>query len=144
MSHKMVVGYDGSNGSNAALEYAAALAKAQGGTVVIAYVLEWSPYSFFTPTELEERHMRRQEELKRAETAVLAPVVESMKSKGVNVTTALKYGHIAETLCAIAEEEGATQIIIGRTGHSELSSRVFGSVVGSLAQAAPVPVTIVP
>ena len=79
-----------------------------------------------------------------AETAVLAPVVESMKSKGVNVTTALKYGHIAETLCAIAEEEGATQIIIGRTGHSELSSRVFGSVVGSLAQAAPVPVTIVP
>ncbi|MCB1485105.1 MAG: universal stress protein [Hyphomicrobiaceae bacterium] len=144
MSQKIVVGYDGSKGSGAALEYAIALAKAQDSTVIIAHVLEWSPYSFLTPTELEERHMRRQEELKRAETAVLSPVVDAMKGKGVKITTALKYGHIAETLCAIAEEAGAKQIVVGRTGHSELSSRLFGSVVGSLAQAAPVPVTIVP
>ncbi|MCB1356482.1 MAG: universal stress protein [Tepidamorphaceae bacterium] len=144
MSHKIVVGYDGSKGSDAALDYALTLAKAQGGTVVIAHVLEWSPYSFLTPTEIEERHMRRTEELKRAETAVLAPVLESVKNKGVKVSTALKYGRIAETLCAITEEEGASQIVIGRTGDSELASRLFGSVVGTLAQAAPVPVTIVP
>ena len=38
----------------------------------------------------------------------------------------------------------AAQIVIGRTGHSELASRLFGSVAGTLAQASPVPVTIVP
>lgn len=144
MSHKIVVGYDGSDCGRAALEFAIDVAKARNGSIVIAHVLEWSPYSFLTPTELEERHKRRNEELERAESAVLAPVVDGMKNSGVEVSTALKYGHIAETLCDIAKEEAAHQIVIGRTGHSKLSSRLFGSVAGSLAQAAPVPVTIVP
>lgn len=144
MSQKIVVGYDASSSAQSALEFAVKIAKAQGYSVIIAHVLEWSPYSFLTPTELEERHKRRGEELERAETAVLAPVVKKLKDSGVEVTTALKYGHIAETLCDIAKEAGASQMVIGRTGHSGLSSRLFGSVAGSLAQAAPVPVTIVP
>lgn len=144
MSRKIVVGYDGSKSAQAALDFATGLAKAQGGSIVVAHVLEWSPYSFLTPTELEERHKRRGEELKRAEEAVLAPVVAGLSDSGVAVSTALRYGHITETLCSIAKDEGAEQIIIGRTGHSGLSTRLFGSVAGSLAQAAPVPVTIVP
>ncbi|PWG16256.1 universal stress protein [Salibaculum griseiflavum] len=144
MSHKIVVGYDGSESADAALSFAIGVARAQGGSVVIAHVLEWSPYSFLTPTELEERHMRRSEELERAKSALLDPVVAKLSDSGVEVKTALKYGHIAETLCEVAKDEGADQIVIGRTGHSSLSSRLFGSVAGSLAQAGPVPVTIVP
>lgn len=144
MSQNIVVGYDGSDGARAALNFAVNLAKAQGGSVVVAHVLDWSPYSFLTPTELEERHARRTEELARAEEALLAPAVAGVKDSGVTVTTALKYGHIAETLLKIAFEADASQIVIGRTGHSELSARLFGSVAGTLAQAAPVPVTIVP
>lgn len=144
MSRKIVVGYDGSEGAKSALTFAVELAKLQGGTVVIAHILEWSPYSFLTPTELEERHKRRTEELARAESAVLAPVLKLLEGAGVEVTTVLKYGHIAETICAIAQDEKASQIVVGRTGHSALSSRLFGSVAGSLAQAAPVAVTIVP
>ena len=144
MSHKIVVGYDGSDSAKAALAFATDLAKAQGGSIVVAHVLEWSPYSFLTPTELEERHKRRGEELARAEQAVLAPVVEKARASGVSADTELRYGHIAETLCNIADEKSASQIVIGRTGHSELTSRLFGSVAGTLAQASPVPVTIVP
>lgn len=144
MSHKIVVGFDGSAGARSALEFATQVAKSQGGSIVVAHVLEWSPYSFLTPTEIEERHVRRTEELERAESAILAPVVAGLKDSGIEVRTVLKYGHIAETLCDIATETGADQIVIGRTGHSALSSRLFGSVAGGLAQAAPVPVTIVP
>lgn len=144
MPHTIVVGYDGSASAKSALDFALAVTKLQGGSVVIAHVLEWSPYSFLTPSEIEERHKRRQEELNRAETAILAPVVASVKDSGVAVSTVLKYGNIAETLIKIAKEAGADQIVIGRNGHSNLSSRLFGSVAGSLAQAAPVPVTIVP
>jgi nucleotide-binding universal stress UspA family protein len=144
MSQKIVVGYDDSSSAKSALEFAAALAKAQGSELIVAHVLEWSPYSFLTPQELEERHKRRKEELERAETALLKPTLEGLRAQGINVSTALRYGHIAETLCAIAQEQGASQIVVGRTGHSALSSRLFGSVAGSLAQAAPVPVTIVP
>lgn len=144
MSHKIVVGYDGSDSAKAALYFATDLARAQGGSVIVAHILEWSPYSFLTPTELEERHKRRGEELERAEAAILAPAVESLKDSDVEVSTALKYGGIAATLIAIAKEEGADQIVIGRNGEPGLTSRVFGSVAISLAQSAPVPVTIVP
>lgn len=144
MSHKIVVGYDGSDSAKAALAFATDLAKVQGGSIVVAHVLEWSPYSFLTPTELEERHKRRGEELERAEAAILAPAVESLKESGLQIDTALKYGNIAATLGQIAGESGADQIVIGRNGEPGLSSRVFGSVAISLAQAAPVPVTIVP
>lgn len=144
MSQKIVVGFDDSDSAKRALEFAVGRAKAQGTGIVIAHVLEWSPYSFLTPEELEERHKRRREELERADAAILAPVVKSLKGSGVEVETALKYGHIAETLCSIAEDNGANQIVIGRTGQSGLASRFFGSVAGSLAQSAPVPVTIVP
>ncbi|MCK0139500.1 universal stress protein [Aliiroseovarius sp. F47248L] len=144
MSNKIVVGYDGSDSSKATLDFAVGLAKSQGAAIVVAHVLEWSPYSFLTPNELEERHKRRGEELERAEKAVLAPLVKGLSDSGVEVTTALKYGGIADTLCDIVKAEGATQVIVGRTGASGLSSRIFGSVAGTLAQISPVPVTIVP
>lgn len=144
MSHKIVVGYDGSDSAKAALAFATNLARAQGGSIVVAHVLEWSPYSFLTPTELEERHKRRGEELARAEAAILKPAVDSLKDSGIEISTALKYGHTAATLGTIAKDEGADQIVIGRNGEPGLSSRVFGSVAISLAQGAPVPVTIVP
>lgn len=144
MPQKIIVGYDGSAAGRSALDFAVGLAKSQGVELVLAHVLEWSPYSFLTPEEIEERHKRRKSELERAETAVLAPVVQSLKGEGIVVSMALRYGHIAETLCKIAKDEKASQIVVGRTGESGLSTRLFGSVAGSLAQAAPVPVTIVP
>lgn len=144
MSHTFVVGYDGSDASRRALDFAVDRAQAQGCDLVVAHVLEWSPYSFLTPTELEERHKRRGEELARAEAAILAPAIESLKSSGVSVSTVMKYGHIAETLIAISKDKNASQVFIGRNGDSGLAHRLFGSVAGSLAQAAPVPVTIVP
>lgn len=144
MSNTVVVAYDGSNSADTAINFAVDLAKSLGASLVVAHVLEWSPYSFLTPNEIEERHVRRQEELERAETAVVAPVMEKLKAAGVTAEATIKYGQVAETLISIAQEASATQIVMGRTGHSSLSSRLFGSVAGSLAQVSPVAVTIVP
>lgn len=144
MSDKYVVACDGSTASERALAYAVDQARRNGGSVVIAHVLEWSPYSFLTPEELEERHKRRGEELARARTAIIDPLLASIDDDDIEIDAVIKYGHVAETLCAIATESGATEIIIGRTGHSALTSRVFGSVVATLAQIAPVPCVIVP
>ncbi|MBU3030355.1 universal stress protein [Paracoccus marinaquae] len=144
MSRKIVVGFDGSDASRRALDFAISRAKAQGDSILIAHVLEWSPYSFLTPNEIEERHKRRQEELTRAKEAIIDPVVKTVEAAGIPVASVMKYGHIAETLCDIARDEGAALIFIGRMGNSGLSSRIFGSVAGTLAQVAPVPVTIVP
>lgn len=144
MSRKIVVGFDGSDSSLRALDFAMKHAQAQGDTILIAHVLEWSPYSFLTPSEVEERHRRRTEELQRAEAAILAPVVRRVEEAGIPVSTVMRYGHIAETMCRIAKSEGAAMIVIGRMGDSGFASRLFGSVAATLAQVAPVPVTIVP
>lgn len=144
MSEKFAVGIDGSDAANRALDFAVAHAKAQGGEVVLIHVLEWSPYSFLTPTELEERHKRRQKELERASAWVVRPILDRLADSGVTIESVIKYGHIADTLSQAAVDSGATQIVIGRNGHSGLGSRVFGSVAGHLVQSAAVPCTIVP
>lgn len=144
MTETIVVGYDGSESADRALDFAASLAKSQGASVTVAHVLEWSPYTFLTPEELEERHARRTEELARAESIVVTPVLERLSGQGITASAAIKYGHIGETICKIAKDANASQVVIGRTGHSSLTARLFGSVAGTLAQASPVPVTIVP
>ena len=45
------------------MEFAVARAKAQNASLTVAHVLEWSPYTFLTPEEIEERHARRTDEL---------------------------------------------------------------------------------
>lgn len=144
MSKKFVVGYDGSEASHRALEFAIERAGLQKASVVVAHVLEWSPYSFLTPEELADRHKRRSEELDRAEKAIIAPVLKELEKSGVKVTSVMRYGQIADTLCDIATAEGADQIFVGRNGVGGIAARVFGSVAGSLSQISPVPCTIVP
>lgn len=144
MSEKYIVACDGSAASERALNFAIEHAKTSGASILVAHVLEWSPYSFLTPEELEERHKRRGEELDRAQKALVDKLIKSVTDKGVKADSVIKYGHVAETLAEIAESEGATQMFIGRTGHSSLKARVFGSVAVIMAQIAPVPCTIVP
>ena len=90
MPQKIVVGFDGSESANRALDFAVDRAKAQGGSVLLVHVLEWSHYSFLTPTELEERHKRRSEELARAQSALIDPVLSRLGDAGVPVEASVK------------------------------------------------------
>lgn len=144
MPGPFIVGYDGSPAATRALEFAVTQAAAAGLGIVLVHVLEWSPYSFLSREELEERHMRRKEELVRAEVAVLAPAMDRMKDRGVAITPVIRYGHSAEILSDCARDEAASQIIVGRDGAGGLSARIFGSTAATLVQIAPVPCTIVP
>jgi nucleotide-binding universal stress UspA family protein len=144
MSKKYMVACDGSPASGRALKLAIEQAKMSGASILLAHVLEWSPYSFLTPEELEERHRRRNEEIKRVETALIEPLIEIVSGEGLEVDSAIRYGHVYETLADIAEKEAVAQMFIGRTGHSSLTKIVFGSVASALAQIAPAPCTIVP
>lgn len=144
MADTYLAAYDGSDAARRAVDLALSQARASNGRLLIAHVLEWSPYSFLTQEELAERHKRRSLEIDRAAKAVMKPLQEALKDSGVPIETVIRYGHVTETLCDIAKTEGAKQIFIGRTGQSTIVERLFGSVAGSLAQIAPVPCTIVP
>lgn len=144
MPDTLLVGIDGSECCDRAVDFAAARAKASGAKLIVAFVIEWSPYTFNTPEENEVRHKRREEEIDRAHAKVMDPMLEKLKSAGVDAEGVVRHGHAAEVLVALAHEYHAIQIFIGRIGQSRLRSLLFGSVAGSLVQIAPVPVTVVP
>ncbi len=144
MSNKILVALDGSDGSKRALSAAAAHAKLTNSDLVLSYVIDWSPYSFHTPQELEESHQRRESEIQRANDSVLTPEIAALEADGLNVETVVHHGRIAETLLELGTQHGANQIYIGRRGESRMHAMIFGSVSAALVQTSTVPVTVVP
>lgn len=144
MSLVFLVGVDCSNCSNRALDYAAERAAVKGSKLVIAHVIEWSPFTFSTPQENEERHKRREQELQRAHDEIVDPLVERFREQGIDAEGVVRHGHASETLMTIAKEKEATNIVIGRKGTSRFKAQLFGSVASSLVQISDRPVTVVP
>ena len=139
-----VVAYDGREASKRAALFAAERAKLAKAALHFVHVLEWSPYSFLTPDELEERHRRRREEIEHANQHLLVPIANELSQQGHTITTEVRYGNVAKTLKEIADEKQAKIIFIARANDSKLSSMILGSVPSTLIQIASVPVTVVP
>jgi nucleotide-binding universal stress UspA family protein len=144
VSKVLLVGIDCSNCSTRALQYAANWAAESQYPLIVVHVIPWSAFSFTTPQENEERHKRREAELERAHAEIVDPVVAELAGRGIAARGAIRHGHPAETLCAIADELGATHIIIGKTGSSKIRAQLFGSVAGAMVQISELPVTVVP
>ncbi len=144
MSSVLMVGVDCSECSDRAIEYAIELAKSSKAKLLIAHIIEWSPFSFSTAEENSERHKRREEELARAHAEVINPVFERLTSIGLDTKGLVRHGHVADTLNTLARENGVTNIILGRQGTSKLKANVFGSVGSRLVQTAECAVTVVP
>ncbi len=141
----LIVGLDGSDAGKRALDFAKAQAKLIGDCdIAIVYVIEWSPFSFQTPEENEQRHKRRDEELALAHSRVVDPAVNAATEEGFTVEGIARHGDVAEILDRIAKNRGAVQIIVGRVGHRGLKERLFGGVTARLAAVSSVPITIIP
>lgn len=141
----IIVGLDGSKAGERALAFAKQQAKQIGDcAIAICYVIEWSPFSFQTPEENEQRHKRREEELQMAHQRVMDPALNATKSEGFDAIGIVRHGDVADTLEELAKHHGADQIVVGRVGARGLKERLFGGVSGRLVATASVPVTIIP
>ena len=144
MSEVMIVGVDGSEPGMRAAEFAANVASAHNAKLLLVYVIEWSPYTFNTPEENEQRHSRRELEIEAANLSVLQPLVEKLSGCSASIEGLVLHGHPAKMLNRVAQDNAASQIFIGRTGGSGISQLLFGSVASNLVQTAAVPVTVIP
>lgn len=135
-----VVAFDGTD--EAAIAVASRHARKEGARLHIVHVLVWSPYTFLTPQELENRHRQREADFARATDTVLAPILDKTRTGGVNVTGEVRFGNPTDVVIDVAKEQKAALVFVGRS--STLSARVFGSVASGLAQSSPIPVVIVP
>lgn len=137
----VVVGVDGSEAGARAARFASRMA--QGGRLVVACVVPWSPFAVQTAQDNEQRHATKQRETADAHR-IVDPLVEGFAADGAAVEGVVRHGHPAETLCDLAREHGADHLVVGRVGQSKVRSLLFGSTPGNLIQIAMVPVTVVP
>ncbi|MEM1266905.1 MAG: universal stress protein [Pseudomonadota bacterium] len=141
---KIVIGLDGQSTGEKALAFAKDLStRSDGCELIVVYVIEWSPFSFQTAEENEQRHKRREEEISIAMERVVTPAVEDLTKAGFNARAIVRHGDVADTIDDIAHSEGAQQIVISRSSSGGLTSRIFGSSTANLVMNARVPVTVV-
>ena len=144
MSSIIIVGIDGSHGSQRALDYAINAARQAAEKLLIVSVIPHSPHAFMSVRQMEGNEAWRKQQSEHAENDVLAPARAKADAAEITSETLTAFGNPAEVLGKLASESGASRVVVGRHGQSELAAMVFGSVSGSLAQTSPVPVVVVP
>jgi nucleotide-binding universal stress UspA family protein len=144
MTTKLVVGLDGHASGEKALVYASRLARLIGDCeLVVAYIVEWSPFSFQTAEENAQRHKRREKEIDTAMERVVNPAVKHVTDSGLKARGLVRHGDVSDTLIAISKAEGAEQIIVARASKGGFAQRLFGSSSSNLVMSSNVPVTVV-
>jgi len=144
MTAKLVIGLDGHDSGERALTFAQKMAGLIGDCeLLVVYVVEWSPFSFQTAQENEERHKRREEEISIAMERVVTPAIEKLQKADLNARGIVRHGDVAQTIISFAEDESADQIIVCRTSEGGITKRIFGSATSNLVMGATVPVTVV-
>lgn len=144
MTVKIVVGLDGTETGERALNFAKDMASRIDACELIAiYVIEWSPFTFQTAEENAQRHKRREEEIALATSRIVEPAVTALRDAGFTARGIVRHGDVAETLDKLTVENGGSQIIVGRASADGFAKRVFGSSTQNLVMHASVPVTVV-
>lgn len=144
MTVKIVIGLDGTDTGDRALAHAKDLAsRIEGCELLVAYVIEWSPFTFQTAEENATRHKRRDEEINLATSRIVTPAVTALQEAGFTASGIVRHGDVADTLNRLTVDAGGAQIIVGRASADGFTRRVFGSSTQNLVMHADVPVTVV-
>jgi nucleotide-binding universal stress UspA family protein len=140
----LVVGYDGSDPANRALDAAVRLLRGRQGGIDAIYVANLpgvDALSFGAVAEMEADFDEIEKELR-------AAVAERLNGLGIAWDFQRRQGPIAHelieaaTVVEQAHPGDTTVVVVGSSSHA--SHRLLGSVAVGLARRCPVPLTIVP
>ena len=143
---RIVVGVDGSAGSQEALGWALREARQRGANVEIVncwalpYLAMSGGYALAFTTEDEISAVGHANIDK--SMAACGDDIEECKASGTDVSAAVLQGDAWSSL--IEESKGASLLVVGRRGHGGLSRLVLGSVSRQVATHAHCPVVVVP
>jgi nucleotide-binding universal stress UspA family protein len=159
MTETIVVGTDGSQTATQAVAEATRMAKALGGDVHVVSAYEsvvganehgplvHNPMSVSasTPEVGAEKGVGNVLEplTDSGVDGILAEAESSVRLSGVNVVTRGVKGHAADALLEVADEVGATLIVVGNTGRHGIKEFVLGNVASKVTQRARCNVLIV-
>jgi nucleotide-binding universal stress UspA family protein len=139
MFRKILVAYDGSEGSRQALRAGIELARSLGAELHTISVMEHLPHYAATVGEVKEA----QEEFEAFFHNLTKQARDLAALQGVELDTLVKPGHEVETIVTHAKEGGFDLLVIGYAGHSNILGRIMGSTSQNLSRLAPCSVMIV-
>ena len=133
-----VVGYDGSDGAERALDVAIELARPLGEPLVVAFAAQPPVRS------VGDEYQAHLEALEERGRAVTGAAVARATEAGVTAEAVVADLKTVDLLLDLADERGARAIVIGTYGESPLRGAVLGSTPHKLLHLSKVPVLAVP
>lgn len=125
MYKRIVVGYDGSQNSERALERATELAKISGGRIKVVTAVDIAPFASFPDPGVYARLIdSAKEDAERMQSAAL----EKLKEGGINAEGGVLEGSPADAILTSASEFKADLVVVGRRGIRGLKRFLMGSV----------------
>jgi len=134
---QIVVGYDGSDCSRAALDEAVRMAKALDDDVVV--VFGYSPPGLWGGEIVEH-----EEAIEERGQKVLSEAKHQAEAAGIKVEAELVAKKASEAIVDIAERRDARMIVVGSYGDPPLKGMILGSTPNKLLHLSERPVLVVP
>ncbi len=137
---RIVVGFDGSESAQRALDWATEEAKLRDAEldIVAAWEVTNTVYAYGYAPNLAPSF---EEDARSEAENLLAERAEEVRKAGVEVKTEARRGQAADTLAEAAQ--GAALLVVGSRGHGGFGGLLLGSVSAQLAHHAPCPLVIV-
>ncbi len=146
--HTVVAATDGSDSSNRAVDFAAALARnCQARLVLVSTATIESRFALDAgfKTMLESEQITLGEFLQNESRMALEEAKpRAEKIRGAMVEAVVRLGEPADAIMALAAEYDDPLIVVGRRGRSRFAGLLLGSVSQKLVTRAPCPVLVVP
>lgn len=138
----LLVGVDRSETSRTALELAADVAMALGGSLSVLEVVEFvPPFPLAGPT----RDVGGGDEPSTGSTlALVEDEVRDIRARGVGVQVIVRSGDPARTLLEVADDVDADLVVVGTRGRGGPAELLLGSVARTVADRARRPTLVVP
>jgi nucleotide-binding universal stress UspA family protein len=132
---RVLVGTDGSDGSDAALDEGIGIASHAGAALDVVTVIEESLLG------IDVRSASAAEERERRDEKLMASARERAAGADLSaVETAIEEGGVVETLTDYSEDNDVDLIVVGTHGRTGIDRRLLGSVTEDLLRTASVPV----
>ena len=135
----IIVGLDGSKGTQAAARWAATQAQRTGERVIAAYVVPRTELWSMSAVQINIDKI-----LAEFQTLLDGRWTAPLRKAGVGYTTRLIRGDPATELLRLAEREHATLLALGSKSHSSLTDLIIGGTVHKVINRATIPVVLVP
>ncbi len=139
-----LVGVDGSEWSERAVERAVNLAKQTSASIQLIHVATWQELQPVIVEGITPPMIDKKQAEKEVFEKVLQPLIDKYQAESIALSAKTVWGDPVEVLHQNVKELHASMIFVGRRGRSRFFDILLGSVANKLAHQTGVPIVLVP